>query len=300
MARTGDRKEYEENKAFLESFKAGKKFLEKNDPKTWARYELGQSRVGHYTTNIIESLNSWIKEIREFKTPARVLLGLMEFLQEVYHRRYREDTERADKPNNNNMPPRVEKFLKEFSEEKSEVEKKSDEYFLVTPAYGSGNVRKRFGVMIKGKQLFCSCLQPQEFGYPCTHGCAVLHHLNVPFEKYAEYFHPARRFDQVKQVFATPIVVPDINTLKKDGTLMNDIAVRAGRKIIKRKPSNGEDHLSSYWRSKLPRWAEIHETEVREGRQPCSKGARRREGTRRVACCHHEEQHKGHGHKEIH
>ena len=45
MACTGDQKEYEENKAFLESYTAGQQFSEENDPKTWARVSSGTAAL---------------------------------------------------------------------------------------------------------------------------------------------------------------------------------------------------------------------------------------------------------------
>ena len=95
-------------------------------------------------------------------------------------------------------------------------------------------------------RILCTCLQPQEFGYPCRHCCWVLEYLKILRANFAWFLVPKRTLAAVLEVYEGHVNIPDVNKLKPDGTIMNDIKVRTGRKKTKREKSKGEDNLSSF------------------------------------------------------
>ena len=104
-------------------------------------------------------------------------------------------------------------------------------------------------VNLKVEPATCTCLAPQQVGLPCGHVCAAyqiafrLSGVTVNKDYVKALFHPQYAVDEFSKAFDVPsLVLPNIQSIRKDDTIAPNIIIQKGRKQTKR-------HLSALERS---------------------------------------------------
>ncbi|KAL0227469.1 hypothetical protein RCL1_003613 [Eukaryota sp. TZLM3-RCL] len=152
--------------------------ISKVDPSNIAEYAVKGRRFGHYTSNVVESLNSWINTERQLP-----VTQMFEQIRSKLNNWFVERREAASK-------------LKTILTESAEVEMesrllKSNKLRHTKINEGTFEVREEkrlFEVNILEK--YCTCLQWQKEGMPCHHGLAVIQSvLRTRGKELCEGFH---------------------------------------------------------------------------------------------------------------
>jgi hypothetical protein len=187
-------------------------YLEDSKPELWALALCQGVKYGHITSNIAESINSVLLDVREL--PAiQVLLGIHEYtMTKFFDRR----TKAAGLTGT---------LVRSVSKEVS-ANIKSGRSLSVHPSdRNSGLVSKREGghEIVKVYSKECTCGKFQISCVPCHHACAFLLHLRINPEDEAD---PLFRLDNYKATYSHSVLPVRLEDLEDDHEKLPPITTR--------------------------------------------------------------------------
>jgi hypothetical protein len=160
----------------------------------FARFPL--PRFGHDTSNIVESVNSIWREIRELP-PLQLLNGIYQWNLTTFYKRRRCRLV----PGNSILSNSVYRGYKnrESSSRSYQVLPSSETNFLVTTSRGAEFIVDLPEALGQGS---CSCMKYQEYQAPCSHAIACIQSLGL--DPYS-YFHSYYTWETTQETYEFPI-----------------------------------------------------------------------------------------------
>ena len=164
-------------------------------------------RFGHDTSNIVESVNSLWRDIRELP-PLQLLNGIYQWTLTAMYERQREPPNRGNSALSNTAYKQYKH--RESSARGFSVIASSDTDFMVTTSRGidyivhlppadlvqSDRLSDRLNAVQEGS---CSCGRYKDYQAPCSHAISCIIYLSMdPFD----YFHPYYQWDVAKRTYA--------------------------------------------------------------------------------------------------
>ena len=209
--------------------KAAGEYVEAIDWRKWARPFFPARRFGHVTSNMAESINRWLDDVRHCD-PVGIFVCFVRQLNSLFYKRREKYAEMDDEAVPKNVAGVLDVFIDEgwdldvtqHSATVFDVEKKSDP-------------RGRRVVDLNAQT--CSCGYFKEHGIPCRHICAALHAQGIDPRQFVI---PERRVRALKAMYAGVTVPVETELLFNDGTLPPIGTKRRGRPKEKRIPSAAE------------------------------------------------------------
>jgi hypothetical protein len=217
-------------------------YLYNIDNRCWTTAYADFPKWEHVTSNISESLNNWLNDVRD-----QSIFGLHEGLHtkvaDLMHRRRLAlalEVPAAVSYQISSTPlPRV------VARKVDRLVKKGQKYRLETSAstfyrvVNEDNQRNVGIVDLLDRPKICSCMVYFQTGLPCVHICAVIG--RNPEMNVLDFIHRAFRFDTLRAVYEPVIPLLDKNILQADGITLPPIQVpQAGRPRKLRIRSRGE------------------------------------------------------------
>ena len=161
-------------------------------------------RFGHDTSNIVESINSVWREIRELP-PLQLLDGIYQWTLTAFYERQR----LILAPGNSILSNAAYQSYKhrESAARGFRVLPSSETDFLVTTSRGADFIvtlpaAESLHFLASLASGYCSCLKYQEYMAPCSHAIACIQYLG--FDPYS-YFYPFYKWDVSKRTYQIPI-----------------------------------------------------------------------------------------------
>jgi MULE transposase domain len=187
-------------------------------------------RFGHDTSNIVESINSVWREIRELP-PLQLLNGIYQWCLTTWYQRY----QLRPVPGNSVLSNAAYKAYKhrESAARSFQVLPSSDTVFLVTTTRGSQYIVNLPLITPEvRRQGHCECQKYDDFTAPCVHAIACILYLSRdPFP----YFSPRYDWDISLRTYKHPIQPVTIQGLQVSDNLRPPIKrVKRGRPRIAR------------------------------------------------------------------
>jgi len=172
-------------------------WLEANaHPKHWAELYFKGRRYGHLTSNISESLNSWLLKAR--KMP---LLPMLEMIRHQLMEWFKERRTLEDRT----AGLIVSKMAKELQATINARARRYRFYVCTDSIYEVESKETRQNYCVDLSARFCSCRQWTRTGLPCGHVCAVILGRKEDPQSYVdEYFTLAK----YKATYRNPIFPP--------------------------------------------------------------------------------------------
>jgi hypothetical protein len=201
----------------------------KSEPKKWARYLFPVARFGCLTSNAAESLNSWIKPLRD-RSHLALLVGWIRYIVGLFLRR-KEIYQAVE----TDVPENIQQQLKEKIEKGKRLN--ALRYGEGIFEFVSGNGRISHVVNLDNRS--CSCGEYMEYQFPCIHVAAVIR--DMPLEQQYSFIHPSYLTESLRSVYGASTTPVALDRLTSDGhTIPPKIKRRAGRPSKTRKRSRGE------------------------------------------------------------
>lgn len=179
--------------------------LREAEPKYWVDCYFPGRRYGHYTSNIAESLNSWLLAARE-----QPIHSMMETIREKMMGWFAMRREEGTKMQDEGFVPKVTKQLRQI------LDKARD--YVVMPAVDSiFEVKSRQTgreYVVNLAQKTCTCFGFQATGYPCYHAArAILYHKHEVESYVDSCFKVAEYRKTYENGILPPAAALDLDTL---------------------------------------------------------------------------------------
>jgi hypothetical protein len=186
-------------------------YLQSIGYETFAFARFPRPRFGHDTSNIVESVNSIWRDIRELP-PLQLLNGIYQWTLTTIYERQREPLDTGNSVLSNAAYKQYkhrESIARGFT-----VLASSDNDFIVTTSRGidyivylpladllqSNRLSDRLNALQDGS---CSCGKYKDYQAPCSHAIACIIYLGKdPYD----YFHPYYQWDVLKRTYALPLL----------------------------------------------------------------------------------------------
>lgn len=180
----------------------------------FARFPL--PRFGHDTSNIVESVNSIWRDIRELP-PLQLLNGIYQWTLTTIYERQREPFDAGNSVLSNTAYRQYKH--RESSARQFTVLASSDTDFMVTTSQGidyvvnlpPADMLNRLGALHEGS---CSCGKYKDYQAPCAHAIACITYLGA--DPYA-YFYPYYRWEVFKRTYRVPLLPVTLQGLQPLG-----------------------------------------------------------------------------------
>lgn len=184
--------------------------------KNWASCYFPCGRYGHVTSNISESLNSWISDVRD-NSHFGIIKALVEKTMTLF-------SERRDEAKNfvGEIPKKSLLKLNNNIElgKTREVKKSSDNIYQVEDSKGDYKI-------VDLLQKTCTCKAFQEFKFPCLRACAVCLECDLPMNSLMEESYSNR---SIKKLYNYVIYPIDFSKVEQDKTkIAPEVAKKRGR-----------------------------------------------------------------------
>ena len=165
-------------------------------PEHWADLYFSGKRYGHYTSNIAESLNSWILEARE--------MPILAMFESIRHKMMDWFAERRQQENHTHglIISKVAREIQRLIAERA----RRYRYIQATDELYEVKSKETLHEYIVNLALrACSCREWQSNGYPCGHALAVILSRNEDPQTYTQQFFT---LEEYRQTYSTPIIHP--------------------------------------------------------------------------------------------
>jgi zinc finger SWIM domain-containing protein 3 len=179
--------------------------LKEADPKCWVDCYFPERRYGHYTSNIAESLNSWLLAARE-----QLLYAMMETIREKLTGWFAERREEGAKMQDEGFVPKVINQLRLILDKARDYVSMSavDSVFEVK----SQKTGHKYSVDLAKKS--CTCFGFQATGYPCHHAARALLDHNYKLDDYVDSCFKVAGFRKTyENGILPPAAALDVDTL---------------------------------------------------------------------------------------
>ena len=210
--------------------RAATEYVWATDPMRWARAFFPSRRFGHVTSNMSESMNRWLEDVRRLD-PVDLLSTYVLKVNILFERR-RAKYAAMDATS---LPKRVAESLHVSIEEgrKLRVYRHTESVFHVQRLNRPGTSR-----VVNLDTRTCSCGFYKEHGVPCRHICAAA--LSIRRHP-KEFVIPQRRLAALRNTYVGYINPVDVSLLRNDGTKSPAKKRTPGRPREKRIPSRAEN-----------------------------------------------------------
>ena len=192
-------------------------------------------RFGHDTSNIVESINSVWREIRELP-PLQLLTGIYQWCLTTWYQRLHQTLV----PGNSVLSNTAYQAYK-YRESKArsfQVLPSSDITFLVTTTSASQYIVSLPPITPDRLQGSCSCGKYEDFNAPCSHAIACILHLRRdPFYYFPRYY----KWDISLRIYKSPIqpvLIQGLRVLAGDSIRPPVKKAKRGRPKVARIRSN--------------------------------------------------------------
>ena len=181
----------------------------------WASSHFPVPRFGNTTSNIAESSNSWIGELRS-KNPIEMLVIFMKKVNTLFYQRRSdyEATATCKKIYNLILPNALQGS-------QLQAYPLTDTVFVV---YCNNN--RTITKIVNLESKTCDCLQYQELGFPCVHACSAILYSK---KKVEDYCIPLRTVEALRNLYEHYTLPINLEELEKDEMLPPVIPPRIGR-----------------------------------------------------------------------
>ncbi|XP_019095110.1 PREDICTED: uncharacterized protein LOC104757102 [Camelina sativa] len=153
------------------------KYLEDADFKKWARCYAPSNRYNIMTTNIAESLNSMLKDLRELP-----VISLLETIRTILTTWFHERREKASKHNKHATPNVTKEIVLRFNDAM-----KQDVFQVDQHEFEVKDDKNKFVVHLKNKT--CTCCVFDIDRIPCIHAIAAAKRTNMDEYKLVDHFY---------------------------------------------------------------------------------------------------------------
>ena len=180
-------------------------YLQSIGYENFASIRFPRPRFGHDTSNIVESVNSIWRDIRELP-PLQLLNGIYQWTLTTIYERQRVPLDLGNSVLSNTAYRQYKH--RESSARHFTVLASSDTDFMVTTFQGidyivnlpPADMLNRLSVLQEG---FCSCGKYKDYQAPCAHAIACITYLGT--DPYA-YFYPYYRWEVLKRTYQVPLL----------------------------------------------------------------------------------------------
>jgi hypothetical protein len=170
------------------------KWLRDTNATYWANAHFPGQRYGHYTSNIAESVNSWILEARE-----KPVLHMMETIRRQLMKWFVERNDKGKKPG----------ILVSFADKEVTKAMQYARHYQILPATDTEFecISENTTNIVKLQERTCTCRNWQQKGIPCAHASSAILFKGEHVHYYVqEYF----KLEAYRQCYGNPIhPVPD-------------------------------------------------------------------------------------------
>jgi hypothetical protein len=198
------------------------------DPSTWACSHFPVSRFGCVTSNSAESLNSWLRPLRE-GSHMNVLVCWVSHWASLFYNRFQ-----CYNSMNEDLPPKAQIMMNENARKGTfwEVLRHSDSGFEV--------IKESTGIrhIVKLSENDCSCGWFEEFRFPCEHAAVALCQSRIPITSHVHHTYLLSSLKAVYKTFITP--VSNIDIIADETTQPPIVGKQVGRRKKLRIRSCGE------------------------------------------------------------
>ena len=216
------------NEIKMLNWRAGE-YIEKIDKTKWARAHFPVRRYGQVTSNISESMNRMLEEVRH-KYPVNLFMTFVRKINVTFDERRRLYAEMRP----SDLPGKVAKMLAKSREqgETLDVRPHTRTLFDVQMFNNRGSWR-----VVDLETMSCSCGFFDEHGVPCRHMCAAV--LSIGGNPH-DLVVPERRVERLKALWVGVITPVDPNLLTDDELRPPVVTKRRGRPNESRYKSTAE------------------------------------------------------------
>ncbi|KAL0235827.1 hypothetical protein GEMRC1_002409 [Eukaryota sp. GEM-RC1] len=201
----------------------------------WTSVHFPGLRYGHLTSNLIESLNAWLLNVRGMPI-VRMVNAIAEKLSLWFEKRFKEASDMKGTVSDK-VFQKVKSLLSEaWQYECTVVERSEDTFVKVT------NDVRSFVVDVNNRS--CSCQKWQLTGYPCSHGIAALLKLKRNIASGVDSYYYSENY---KRTYGEGILPIDLSiTLASVTILPPEVKTGRGRPRIRRyKPGESQKRKES-------------------------------------------------------
>lgn len=189
----------------------------------WVRAFFGGRRFGHLTSNVAESANAWLEEVR-WKKPTAMYVEYVRKVNDLFLRR-RTRYARKDPAS---LPKKVnEQFSSALARGRRLGVFKHSETNFEVQQFSNPNATR----IVDLAAVTCTCGIPQDEGIPCHHVCAASLFIRQDPIRFVDR---ARLVSSVQRVYSATTTPIDITLLPSDGTLSPEHRRGRGRPRVKR------------------------------------------------------------------
>ena len=198
-------------------------YLENIDPTKWARALFPAQRLGHVTSNMSESMNKWLEQVRHL-CPVEIFEAYIEKLNILFEKR-RNKYASIQQPS---LPPYVARIFSKSVEESRKLDVRKNTRRLFKVQRRNDPTAYRTVDLLEGK---CTCGFYDEYGIPCRHLCAAClflgdHPHNLVIQE--------RTITALQTMYRGETVPVDVNMLNGNGLKVPGFKKKRGRPKEKR------------------------------------------------------------------
>ncbi|KAI5154673.1 hypothetical protein ENBRE01_3435, partial [Enteropsectra breve] len=172
--------------------------------KNWVRAFFPVARYGHVTSNMAESINSSIRQLRS-KVPLEIMIGISRMI----NANILSCSASLSTFNDNEMAKKYKLQYEDLciqSQFLSAVQIPNSSLYEVQNATNSTTMR-----VVDTLSGNCSCMATQEFGFPCIHSCTLIERNIAPKELFISQ---KRLVSSLKQVYSGYVAMVDLEQLE--------------------------------------------------------------------------------------
>lgn len=203
-AKATSKEEYDEAMANMDGINPNAPiWLQENaPPQHWAEIYFKGKRYGHYTSNIAESLNSWVLKERE--------LPIMPMMEAIRYKMMQLFEERRHSEKDTDLI--VSKVAKSIQLAKVNLARQCRYMASSETLYEVLSTCTNTQYIVDFEKWTCSCRKWQGLGYPCHHAIAVMIGRHWDPEQYVHQFFTVAAF---RATYSGTIVCPEMIDITK-------------------------------------------------------------------------------------